>query len=80
MIKASTAVSCLRRLRARPLGRYPSSFAAALTRLASSGSTVDLPFNARETVAVDTPARAATSLIVANCLTPCCALSPRTPY
>src|SRR5690606_25557080 len=48
------------------LGRAPSSAAAASTRAARAGSTVVFPLRVRETVAVETPARAATSLIVAT--------------
>src|SRR5690554_2730835 len=42
---------------------YPSSRAAASTRARVAGDTEGLPDRARETVAVDTPARSATCWI-----------------
>jgi hypothetical protein len=53
------------RLRAALFGRYFSDATAAATRARVSAPTGPLPFNARDTVATDTPACAATSLIVA---------------
>ena len=42
-------------------GRYPSSSTAASITARVSGAIRAVPFNARETVAVETPARRATS-------------------
>ena len=50
--------------RADELGTYPSSSMATVTAALTSGPTRGLPLTTRETVAVETPARAATSLTV----------------
>ncbi len=49
---------------AMPLLEYPSSATASSMRRANSGDTVRAPDSARDTVAVETPARSATCLIV----------------
>jgi hypothetical protein len=51
----------LRSARAAPCGTYRSFSIAARTRESVSGSTLAGTFSARDTVAVDTPARRATS-------------------
>src|SRR5262245_14253590 len=55
---------CVMRLRAAPLGEKRNSAAAASTRSRVSSSTGALALSTRETVATETPARPATSLIV----------------
>ena len=52
------------RVRACVLGTYPVSSTALHTRFASSGSTDETRFTARDTVAIDTCARFATSRIL----------------
>jgi hypothetical protein len=54
-------VDFVTRLRAIVFGRYPSSSTAASITARVSGAIPAVPFNARETVAVETPARRATS-------------------
>jgi hypothetical protein len=60
MISAMTSEERRRRVRAVRLGRKSSWATAARTRSVFSGETA-LPLSTRETVAGDTPARAATS-------------------
>jgi hypothetical protein len=59
-----TFVRWLRRLRATRLDSYPRSSMTAWTREEVFGATPYLPFTTRDTVAIDTPAWAATSLMV----------------
>ena len=54
------------RLRAAPEGLKRKSRAAAKMRALVSGRTLSAPFMARDTVATDTPAARATSLMVAG--------------
>src|SRR5690606_10424363 len=58
------AVRLMRRLRAETLGSYPSFLTAAATRRRVSGRPASGELRIRDTVAVDTPARRATSFIV----------------
>lgn len=51
--------------RACVFGTYPTSLTTLQTRSASSGATVEIPFTVRETVAIETPARCATSRMLA---------------
>jgi hypothetical protein len=60
MISAMTSDERRRRVRAVRLGRKSSSATASRTRAVFSGDTA-LPLSTRETVAGETPARAATS-------------------
>ena len=54
----------VRRLRAATLGAYPVSRTTASTRRRVSSDTCSGRLNTRDTVAVETPASAATSMIV----------------
>ncbi len=69
-------VRCRRKPRARLLGRYPSAATASPTASRILGVTEGLLLNTRETVPTDTPARFATSFIVAinACPTNCICL------
>ncbi len=58
---AMESVRWVTRLRAAELGTYPSSLTARSTVSLISGVTVDWPLTTRETVARETPARAATA-------------------
>src|SRR5690606_27157305 len=58
------AVRLMRRLRAETLGSYPSFLTAAATRRRVSGRPASGELRIRDTVAVDTPARRATSFTV----------------
>ena len=53
------------RLRATVFRAYRSSFAAASTLCSVSGFILWVPFNTYDTAAMETPARSATSFIVA---------------
>ena len=64
-----TSPSCRRKDRAARLGEYSSSAAARRTDSARSSRTA-IPLSTRETVAFDTPARAATSEIVVTTVHP----------
>src|SRR5699024_12028713 len=57
-------VRSVRRDRATMLGRYPSDSAAERTLARASSLTADCPLSARETVATDSPAALATSLML----------------
>ncbi len=59
----SVAAFWRRRLLASRFGLYPTSATAESTFSRDSGRTVEAPFNTRDTVAGDTPALTATSLI-----------------
>jgi hypothetical protein len=59
-ISPITLEVCMRSARAVRLGVYPSSRATCSTWRAFSGDTFD-PLKTRDTVAAETPARAATS-------------------
>src|SRR3989442_9641489 len=52
-----------RKLRATRFGRYPNRSTAAITRVRTSGRTCRPLESTRDTVAVDTPAASATSLM-----------------
>ena len=62
-VRHSVRLEPARRLRAARLGRKFSAEAASITRRANSSRTAP-PESTRETVAVETPARVATSLMV----------------
>src|SRR5947209_19816259 len=53
-----------RKLRATRFGRYPNRSTAAITRARTSGRTCRPLESTRDTVAVDTPAASATSLML----------------
>ncbi|KTR95317.1 hypothetical protein NS220_06475 [Microbacterium testaceum] len=64
-----TAITCALRdasTRAAALGRKPSAAMAASTASRLAGLTLAAPVSTRDTVGTDTPARAATSAIVAG--------------
>ena len=58
-------VLCVFKLLATILGLYPSFFIASKTFFLVSSFTTSMSFNTLETVAIDTPASLATSLIEA---------------
>jgi len=60
-------VRCRRMLCATALGEYPDREIALRTRSWISVATVLLPFITRDTVAMETPAKRATSVIVISC-------------
>src|SRR5918997_4092922 len=62
--RPSVRVSCRLSARATPEGWYPKARAAAITRSRVAGRARALPDRMRLTVAVETPDRAATSVIV----------------
>ncbi|MNL81091.1 hypothetical protein D3C87_2081070 [compost metagenome] len=65
--KTPTVIERVRcRLCARELGRNPSSCAAAITRSRVSVFSLPLSLSALDAVPIDTPARSATSRIVAR--------------
>ena len=61
MTKATASCRLVTRLRAAWLGTYPSSSTARRTRATSGSRTPSAPLTTRDTVARDTPARAATA-------------------
>lgn len=66
----STPVRRSARPLALPLGTYPSAATASSTRSRVTGRTASGERSTRETVAIETPARSATSYTVAALLTP----------
>src|SRR5699024_7415620 len=64
MTSPMVRVRSVRRDRATMLGRYPSDSAAERTLARASSLTADCPLSARETVATDSPAALATSLML----------------
>ncbi len=65
MTRPRVRVWSVRSDRATAFGRYPSLSTAASTRVRASGLTDGWSFRTRETVATETPAAAATSLMLA---------------